>query len=67
MLDFGNNVEYKTIKEVADNFTGLTYKPSDVSKNNNGTLVLRSTNIKNNRLCYENNVYVNVKIFQKEQ
>lgn len=35
---------------------GLTYKPSDVS--DNGTLVLRSSNIQDENLSYDNNVHV---------
>lgn len=35
---------------------GLTYKPSDVSED--GILVLRSSNIQNENLSYENNVFV---------
>lgn len=42
--------------DVANNYTGLTYKPSD--KADNGTLVLRSSNIVNNRLAYDDNVFV---------
>ena len=44
--------------EVAENFTGLTYKPTDVA--NEGTIVLRSTNIQNDRLVFEDTVYVNL-------
>ena len=56
LLTFDENVEYKSIKEVADNYTGLTYKPDNVSQS--GTLVLRSSNIKNSRLSFADNVYV---------
>ena len=35
---------------------GLTYKPEDVKKD--GTLVLRSSNIQNSVLCFNDNVYV---------
>lgn len=57
-LLYPNGVEYKSIKEVADNYTGLTYKPSNVSSS--GTLVLRSTNIQGNTLSFQNNVFVNM-------
>ncbi|MDE6426646.1 MAG: restriction endonuclease subunit S [Ruminococcus sp.] len=56
LLTFGDDIEWKTISEVADNFTGLTYKPTDTGSD--GTLVLRSTNILNNRLVFKNNVFV---------
>ncbi|WP_162652192.1 restriction endonuclease subunit S [Lentilitoribacter sp. Alg239-R112] len=42
--------------EIGKPVIGLTYKPSDVS--NEGTLVLRSSNIQNGVLTYENNVFV---------
>lgn len=45
-----------SLGEVGKPVIGLTYKPSDVSSE--GTLVLRSSNIKNGALTYENNVFV---------
>jgi type I restriction enzyme S subunit len=39
---------------------GLTYKPSDVSET--GTLVLRSSNIQEGKLAYNDNVYVAIDI-----
>jgi type I restriction enzyme S subunit len=39
---------------------GLTYSPHDVS--DNGTLVLRSSNIQNDRLSYKDNVYVDMDV-----
>lgn len=41
---------------------GLTYSPNDVTDENSGTLVLRSSNIQNDKLSFDNNVYVNTKI-----
>ena len=46
------------LKDVATNYTGLTYKPSDISHEGKGTLVLRSSNIKNNRIVFDDNVFV---------
>ena len=43
---------------------GLTYKPSDIT-DSSGTLVLRSSNIKNNNMCYLDNVYVSCSIPEK--
>ena len=40
--------EEKPLKELADYSIGLTYKPSDVSEN--GTIVLRSSNIQDDKL-----------------
>ena len=39
---------------------GLTYKPENVKRH--GTLILRSANIKNGRLSFDDNVYVNCAI-----
>ena len=50
----------KCVKNVAENFTGLTYSPDDVKKY--GTIVLRSSNIQNGKLCFENNVFVDMDI-----
>lgn len=41
---------------------GLTYSPNDVTDENSGTLVLRSSNIQNDKLSFDNNVYVNGKL-----
>ncbi|MBQ6781965.1 MAG: restriction endonuclease subunit S [Treponema sp.] len=45
---------------VCDNFTGLTYSPKDVQEN--GKLVLRSSNIVDGLLEFKNNVFVNMKV-----
>ena len=52
--------EVKSLGEIAETFTGLTYSPKDVYEY--GTLVLRSSNIKDGHLCYEDNVYVQMDI-----
>lgn len=53
---------WKKVKlgDVAQTFTGLTYSPSNI--NSSGTLVLRSSNIKDGRLCFEDNVFVSMDI-----
>lgn len=48
--------EVKKVSDVATNSTGLTYSPDDVSSY--GTLVLRSSNIQNDVLAFEDNVFV---------
>lgn len=57
-----NNVQWKKVKlgEVAKTFTGLTYSPNCIDKS--GTLVLRSSNIKDGQLCFEDNVFVSMDI-----
>lgn len=52
--------EVKSLGEIAETFTGLTYSPENVSEH--GTLVLRSSNIKNEQLCFEDNVFVQMSI-----
>lgn len=52
--------EVKELGEVAKNFTGLTFSPDDVC--DYGTLVLRSSNIQNDMLSFNDNVYVNMNI-----
>ena len=52
--------EVRSLGEIAETFTGLTYSPKDVYEY--GTLVLRSSNIKDEHLCYEDNVYVQMDI-----
>lgn len=52
--------EIKSLGEITETFTGLTYSPKDVYEY--GTLVLRSSNIKDGHLCYEDNVYVQMDI-----
>ncbi len=53
---------WKKVKlhEVCDNYTGLTYSPSDI--NVDGTLVLRSSNIKDGFLDFSDSVYVKMNI-----
>ena len=53
--------EVKRLGEIAESFTGLTYSPEQVVENG-GTLVLRSSNIKNGVLSFEDNVYVQMDI-----
>lgn len=52
--------EVKSLGEIAETFTGLTYSPENVAEH--GTLVLRSSNIKNEQLCFEDNVFVQMAI-----
>ena len=49
-----------SLSEIGDSLIGLTYQPSKVRKY--GTLVLRSSNIQNGLLCFDNNVFVETKI-----
>ena len=53
-------VEMKFITDVAKSYTGLTYKPDNVSET--GTLVLRSSNIDEDSLAFNDNVFVQMEI-----
>jgi type I restriction enzyme S subunit len=50
----------KTLGDIGDSLIGLTYHPSQVR--NYGTLVLRSSNIQDGSLCFDNNVFVEAPI-----
>ena len=50
----------KRLRELGEALIGLTYKPSDVRKN--GVLVLRSSNIQNGVLAFDDNVFVDTDI-----
>lgn len=52
--------DVKRLGDIGECLIGLTYKPSDVSYS--GMLVLRSSNIQNDQLAFEDNVYVNVDV-----
>jgi type I restriction enzyme S subunit len=52
--------EVKRLGELGENIIGLTYSPNDVK--DYGHLVLRSSNIQNNRLSFENNVFVKMEL-----
>lgn len=52
--------EEKKLKEIADYSIGLTYKPSDVC--HNGTVVLRSSNIQDDKLDLQDIVRVSCKV-----
>ena len=64
---FGDILEAKltkTLKDVAKYNIGLTYKPTDVS--DKGIIVLRSSNIQENRLDFKDIVRVNAPIDKKK-
>ncbi|MCK8083748.1 restriction endonuclease subunit S [Vibrio sp. 1CM24A] len=58
--------EVKRLKYLGEAIIGLTYSPDDaVDNSDEGTLVLRSSNVQNKQLAFEDNVYVNKKIPEK--
>ena len=63
--DFTEDWEQCELSNKVTFFTGLTYSPSNVT-NEYGTLVLRSSNVKNGEVVLENNVYVESDIVNSE-
>lgn len=58
------NYPIVSLNEIAKYWNGLTYKPTNIVENN-GTLVLRSSNIQNGELSFDNNVYVDCNFKEK--
>ncbi|EPE8814006.1 restriction endonuclease subunit S [Yersinia enterocolitica] len=57
---FSGEWEEKGLNNEVELFSGLTYSPSDIR--NSGTLVLRSSNVKNGQLIEADNIYVNPEV-----
>lgn len=55
-----NNWCWTRLNNIGDTNIGLTYKPSNISEN--GTIVLRSSNIQNGKMDYKDIVKVNLEI-----
>ncbi|MFH0785258.1 MAG: restriction endonuclease subunit S [Pseudomonadota bacterium] len=56
--------EMKPLGEIGESLIGLTYRPSDVCLHG-GTLVLRSSNVQEGGLRFEDNVFVEAEIPQR--
>lgn len=52
--------EVRRLKNIGSAQNGLTYSPIDVCDENQGVLVLRSSNIQDGKLAFDDNVYVSV-------
>ena len=61
---FSDAWEQRKLPEFVSFFNGLTYTPDDVEET--GTLVLRSSNVKNGEIVDADNVYVNDKVATSE-
>lgn len=58
--------QVKKLKYLGDSIIGLTYSPDDVVQfEDKGTLVLRSSNVQNKKLAFDDNVYVKKEIPEK--
>lgn len=55
--------EVVKFKDIGQSIIGLTYSPNDIVEK--GLLVLRSSNIKDSKVVYDDNVYVNKKVPKK--
>lgn len=56
--------ELRKLPEFVNFYSGLTYTPDNVQES--GTLVLRSSNVKNGEIIDADNVYVNIDIVNSE-
>jgi len=59
--------EVKRIKYLGAAIIGLTYSPTELVKKGEGTLVLRSSNVQNGKLTYDDCVYVTTPIPEKKR
>ena len=55
--------EWCRIRDISNSYIGLTYRPTDISQT--GTVVLRSSNIQEGKLCLRDIVRVNTNIPEK--
>ena len=60
-FDIPDSWEWVRLGQIGETNIGLTYRPSDKTASN-GTLVLRSSNIQNDKIDYNDNVYVSCDI-----
>ncbi len=54
--------EWVRLGSIGETAIGLTYKPNDKTDKENGTAVLRSNNIQNDKMNYDNLVYVSCNV-----
>jgi type I restriction enzyme S subunit len=54
--------EVKRLKHLGDAIIGLTYSPNDITENEEGILVLRSSNIQDGFIAYDDCVYVDKEV-----
>ena len=57
---FSDDWEVKKLTDITTSYSGLTYSPNDIQ--DQGTLVLRSSNVQNEQLVNADNVYVNPRV-----
>lgn len=59
--------EVKKLSEIAEYYNGVTYKPENIVDSKSGFLVLRSSNIQNGQIAFDDNVYINMNIKDKHK
>jgi type I restriction enzyme, S subunit len=57
--------DVKRLKHVGEAIIGLTYAPTDIVEDEEGLLVLRSSNVQEGRIVFDDNVYVSKVIPEK--
>ena len=57
--------EVKRLKHLGKALIGLTYDPTEVVEEGEGTLVLRSSNVQEGLIVFDDNVFVNKEIPEK--
>jgi len=57
--------EQRKLNDILTFYSGLTYSPNNIT-DKNGTLVLRSSNVKNGEIYLNDNVYVNKNIVNSD-
>ncbi len=62
-FEIPNGWEWCRIRDISNSYIGLTYRPTDISQT--GTIVLRSSNIQEGKLCLRDIVRVNINIPEK--
>lgn len=56
---------FKKLGEIGDIINGLTYSPENIRES--GLLVLRSSNIQDGKLCFDDSVYVNQTVAEEKK
>lgn len=65
--DIPEHWEVRKIKSLGNAIIGLTYSPLELTDEGKGTLVLRSSNVQNAKITYDDCVYVTTKIPEKKR
>lgn len=65
--DIPANWEVKRMKYLGEAIIGLTYSPTEMVDKGEGTLVLRSSNVQNGKITYDDCVYVTTEIPNKKR